>query len=555
MAYDASKPAHKLLARFRSRGKERALIRPEYRPPLEIIADGVSYVALIASPFLAYIYGWPYGLGAVGAALAVYVLREFFFQDDHAIVRIYGPLGRLRFVFERVFRDKYLQYFNETNVDGRPIPRIVRDYIYQKAHAVSALTAFGTELDNYDGDNTIGARMLHKNFPADRPNVSYGFEIGAHRKNVKPFHVTSSVNISGMSYGSINYKSAEAISLGVKDVAYCNTGEGGYGPHGVAGNDVVFQIGTGKFGVGDAATLPDGRETRRLNRDLLKELVRTHDNIRMLQLKISQGAKPGKGGHLPGSKVTPEIAAVRKVPAGKSVISPAQHAELLAGSPQEVLAKLMDFIDEIRELTELPVGIKMCVGYLPELDMLVEAMKASGKGPDAIQLDGTDGGTGAGDNVFVNYVGYGSCIETVAYLDRKLKSAGIRDQVHLSASGKIFTPAHAAVAFAAGADVIETARGAMLSLGCIQSLKCHTNHCPTGIATNSPWRMRGLNVPEKATRIHHYVTGFHKDMLDLTRALGHCDPRDIRREDLRYLGDHHFSAGRDGVELPAPEWA
>ncbi len=553
MAYTPSRSSRSMLRRFESLGKAKSLIRPEYKSVLEYIIDGLCLAALPLVGFFWYDTGWRPAAALAGGIVILWSIRELFVQDDHALVRIYGPAGRLRFVFEKVFRDKYLQYFNETNTDGRPIPRIVRDYVYQKAHDVKSVASFGTELDNFDRDNTIGARILHRNFgglPATG-SAGYGFEIGAARGDVRPFAVKNSLNISAMSYGSINYKSAEALGLGARDVAYVNTGEGGCGPHSIGGGDVVFQIGTGKFGVGDVQSLPDGTETRVLNRQLLKDLVSQHSTIRMIQLKLSQGAKPGMGGHLPGSKVTPEVAAVRKVAVGKTIISPPIHAEILAATPKESVAKLLDFVEEIRTLTELPVGIKLCVGRIEELDLLVEAMQASGKGPDAIQLDGSDGGTGAGHNLFLNYVGYGTAIETTAYLDGKLKAAGIRDRVSLSASGKIFTPAHAALAFAAGADTIDTARGAMLALGCIQSLKCHTNECPTGIATNSVWRSHGINIPEKATRIHHYLAGFHQDLLQITRVLGHSDPRDIVPADLRYLGDNHFEDDPGGPRIPA----
>lgn len=260
----------------------------------------------------------------------------------------------------------------------------------------------------------------------------------------------------------------------------------------------------------------------------------------MIQLKISQGAKPGIGGVLPKDKVTPEIAEIRKVPPYKMLISPPQHAELIAQTPKESVFKLMDFIERIRKITELPVGIKICFGNLEEIELLANAMKISKKGPDAIQVDGADGGTGAGPNIFVNYVGYGSTVETTAILDKTLKRLKIRDTVTISSSGKLFTPAHAASAFAAGADTIETARGIMLSLGCIQALKCHTNECPTGITTNKEWRIRAIHIPEKSTRIHNYLTGFHEDMLEITKITGHSDPRDIQPEDLRMFSYENF---------------
>ncbi len=508
--------------------------RMPWRKVGKTLLDLLSLLLAIGGVVLGFLMGWTWTLVAwIGSAL-IFGFRETFVQDTHTIVRIYGPLGRMRYLFEREFRDKFLQYFNERNMDGRPIPRIVRDYIYQKAKGLKSVASFGTELDIYDVENTVGARILHRHFGVafEKPD-GFAVEIGAHRPEVRPFVVRNVLNVSGMSFGSINHRAAEALSVGAKGVAYVNTGEGGYGPHGIAGNDVVFQIGTGKFGVGRFVPLPNGRETRALDEQLLLELVRQHSNIRMIQIKLSQGAKPGMGGYLPGEKVTEEIAEIRKIPVGKSIQSPPQHYELWAKTPEESVQKLIRWIQRLRRLTELPVGIKLCVGRLEEVDLLVEAMAAMGDGPDAIQIDGADGGTGAAANLFLNYVGFGGAIETLFYFHRKLQQFRIRDRVVLSLSGRIFTPAHAAVAFAFGADYIDSARGPMLALGCIQSLKCHTNQCPTGITTNHPWRMRGLDIPEKSVRVRNYLLGYHQDMMELTRALGHTDPRDITPEDLR----------------------
>lgn len=535
MSYNTSSSSQRILKTIQNKGRKAALTPPGYTPFLDTPLRILSILVALGSPVVGYFFGWQWGLTTLGCAALLYGIREIFVQDDHAIVRIYGPLGRLRYLFERELRDKYLQYFNETNTSGRPIPRIVRDYIYQKSKSIKPLSSFGTELDPDDSDTSSGCRVLHRNFPGSIGEPGYEVVVGEKRKGVKPFYVRNVINVSAMSYGSINYKAAESLSIGARGLAYVNTGEGGYGPHGVGGNDVVFQIGTAKYGVGDEIRQNDGTSTRVLNYQVLQELVRNHSNIGMLQLKISQGAKPGLGGHLPGDKVTPEIAAVRRIPAHKTSISPSQHAEIAGASPRETVARLMDFIDSIRQATELPVGIKMCVGNLEEVDLLCEAMKKTGKGPDAIQLDGSDGGTGAGPNLFMNYVGYGSAIEGCALFHRKLSKLKIRDRVVLSVSGRIFTPVHAALAFAAGAEIIDSARGPMLALGCIQSLKCHTNHCPTGIATNQPWRIRGLDIPEKSTRVYHFLSGFHHDMMDITRITGHLDPRDIRPTDLRLV--------------------
>ncbi|MEQ9618827.1 MAG: FMN-binding glutamate synthase family protein [Deltaproteobacteria bacterium] len=557
MSYRESDQCGRFLAKLRAQGKEKGLVQYTYNPPLQRVMDIISIVMLVAAIPAAWYFGkWYYALILGLAALFTFSIRELFVQDDRTLIRIYGPLGRVRYLFEDTFRDKYLQYFNETNTNGRPIPRIVRDYIYQKAKRIKPLSSFGTELDMFDLENTAQSHILHRNFTGAHTKAGYEVIIGEKRPEVRPFKVRNILNVSAMSYGSINWKAAECISIGARDVAYVNTGEGGYGPHGVAGNDVIFQIGTGKFGVGKNFELNDGMHTRLLDDALLKELVREHDNIGMIQIKISQGAKPGMGGVLPGVKVTPEIAAVRKVEPWKTVISPPQHAECIASTPGDSVLKLMEFIKRVRKLTGLPVGIKMCVGRIEEIDLLIEAMKHTGDGPDAIQIDGADGGTGAGENIYMNYVGYGSAFETTYYLDKKLKEAGLRDSVTISCSGKLFTPAHAALAFAVGADVIDTARGAMLALGCIQSLKCHTNECPTGITTNSKWRIHGVNLPEKSTRIHNYLTGFHRDMLDLTEVLGHSDPRDINPSDIRIISYKNvfvrfFDEDPFGVYLPS----
>ena len=543
MSYKATISARNFIRRIGTQGKDGALTAPEHRPALERILDPFAIALCLAVVPLYLVQGLWVSLGVALVALVTFSIRELFVQDDHSIIRIYGPFGRARYIVENLFRDKYLQYFNETNTDGRPIPKIVRDYVYQKAHKVKPYNSFGTEVDIYDPENTAGCRILHRNFPGAQPKAGYEVIVGQGRPGIRPFHIRNTINISAMSFGSINEKAAECLSIGAKGIAYVNTGEGGFGPHGVAGNDVVFQIGTGKFGAGKNVTLADGSISRGLDDELLKNTVRENPHIGMIQLKISQGAKPGLGGHLPGDKVTEQIATVRKVPVGKTVISPAQHVEVLGNTPRETIEKLFDLIDRIRLLTELPVGIKMCIGNLREVDLLALAMKAGRakrRGPDAIQIDGADGGTGAGPNIWVNYVGYGGAVETTAYLDARLKEAGVRHRVTLSASGRILTPAHAALAFAYGADTVDTARGAMLALGCIQALKCHTNECPTGITTNSPWRMRGISVPEKATRVHHYLHGFHEDMLLLTDILGRRDPRDIRPDDLRVITNKSF---------------
>ena len=417
MSYKVSDKSRKFLQKLKDRG-DSAHVPYTYNPPLQRAMDVLSVILIVSAvPFAYYIGKWYYGFIPVFISILIFSVRELFVQDDRTLIRIYGPLGRIRYLFEDTFRDKYLQYFNETNTNGRPIPRIVRDYIYQKAKHIKPIASFGTELDMFDLENTAQSHMLHRNFPSARKKASYEVVIGEKRPGVRPFKVTNTINVSAMSYGSINWKAAECISIGAKNVAYVNTGEGGYGPHGIAGNDVIFQIGTGKFGVGKKAVLNDGTETRVLDDDHLKHIVRDNDNIKMIQIKLSQGAKPGMGGVLPGVKVTPEIAAVRRVDPWKTVISPPQHVECVGSTAKDSVLKTIEFIKRVRNLTGLPVGIKLCVGRLEELDLFIDAMLHTGDGPDAIQVDGADGGTGAGENIYLNYVGYGSAFVTSYYLD------------------------------------------------------------------------------------------------------------------------------------------
>lgn len=275
MSYYASHATKKI----KEQGLQRAV------EPLRFIMhciEIITAVAILGGIVALYFGNILLGILMIFGALVFYGIEEFVLQKRSTIVRIYGPLGRIRYIFEQEFRDKFLQYFNKRNMDGRPIPRIVRDYIYQRAKFVSALSSFGSELDIDDVENTVNARLLHNNFGQPATSKDFKAIVGEHRKEVKPFEVINTMNVSAMSYGALNCKAAESLSNGADGVAFVNTGEGGYGPHGVAGNDTVFQIGTGKFGVGESTTLNDGTEIRKLNEHMLVDLVKQHDNIKMI---------------------------------------------------------------------------------------------------------------------------------------------------------------------------------------------------------------------------------------------------------------------------------
>nr|NIT12959.1 hypothetical protein [Candidatus Dadabacteria bacterium] len=242
MGYKESSESRRYLQRLKRLGKDQCLVPHTHNPLLQRVLDVICVVLIIIAIAVGIIFkSWLYFLLLIAVSLLIFSIRELFVQDDRTLIRIYGPLGRIRYLFEDTFRDKYLQYFNETNTDGRPIPRIVRDYIYQTAKEIRPLAGFGTELDDFDFENTAQSHMLHKNFPGEVSKASYEVIIGEKREGVRPFTVKNTLNVSAMSYGSINWKAAECISIGAKDVAYVNTGEGGYGPHGIAGNDIVFQ--------------------------------------------------------------------------------------------------------------------------------------------------------------------------------------------------------------------------------------------------------------------------------------------------------------------------
>ena len=231
MSYHTSSTGRRIIKRIADRGRQSALTPPDYTPPLDVPVRLLAVAALIGAPFAFYYFGIWAGIGALFGAALIYGLRETFIQDDHAIVRIYGPLGRLRYLFERELRDKYLQYFNETNTSGRPIPRIVRDYIYQKSKNLKPLSSFGTELDPFDEDTTTGCRVLHRNFPGTIAEPTYEVIVGGKRQGVRPFSIRNVINNSAMSYGPINHKAAESFSIGATRIVYVNTGEGGHGPH------------------------------------------------------------------------------------------------------------------------------------------------------------------------------------------------------------------------------------------------------------------------------------------------------------------------------------
>lgn len=438
-------------------------------------------------------------------------------QVRRGIRRNYPIIGNLRYFFESI-RPELQQYFVESDLSGRPIPREKRSVVYQRAKGELQSVPFGSQIDmDKEGHEWILHTMNPTHVELDNLRVTVG------GPKCKQPYSSSVLNISAMSYGSISSAAVEALNQGAqKGGFYHNTGEGGISEYHKKGGDLVWQIGTGYFG----CRTHDGN----FSADLFQEQA-SLSNVKMIELKISQGAKPGKGGLLPSAKVTQEIADVRKVPVGKAVISPAGHAEF--STPEG----LVQFIDKLRDLSGgKPVGIKLCMGKKSEFIDLCKAMVSAQSYPDFITVDGAEGGTGAAPLEFIDYIG-STINDGLSFVHDCLVGFGIRQHIKLIASGKVITGFDIMTKMALGADLVNSARGMMLALGCIHALKCNTNRCPAGIATNDPQLIRGLHVPTKTQRVAKYHQETITAFSDILGAIGYTHPKQVMRSDIyRRLG-------------------
>jgi glutamate synthase domain-containing protein 2 len=435
------------------------------------------------------------------------------FQKRHAVLRNYPISAHLRFLLETI-RPEMRQYFFEDEKHSQPFSRDRRSVVYQRAKKVLDKRPFGTNYDVYaPGFEWATHSILVKPQSIDDYRVLIGDE-----KKIVPYSA-SLLNISAMSFGSLSRNAVLALNKGSRIGGFFHdTGEGGFSPHHKEhGGDIVWEIGSGYFG----ARSPEGRFCP----DAFRE-TSSSPQIRMVELKLSQGAKPGHGGVLPAAKVTLEIARTRGVPMGVDCISPPFHSAF--STP----VGLLEFIDEMRRLSGgKPAGFKLCIGHPWEFLAVCKAMTETGILPDFIVVDGMEGGTGAAPLEFMDHLGM-PLREALVFVNDALIGIGVRDRIRIGASGKIATGFDMARAFALGADWCNAARGFMFALGCIQAQSCHTDRCPTGVATQDPLRYRALDVPDKAQR----VANFHRETLhalaEITAAAGLDHPRDFRR--------HHF---------------
>jgi glutamate synthase domain-containing protein 2 len=433
-------------------------------------------------------------------------------QNKQSIRKNFPVLGRLRYVFEDL-RPKIQQYFVESDTDGAPINRNERSVIYQRAKKQTDTIPFGTQLNVYAEGYEW---MTHSIVPKDFHKMDHHPRVMMGGKDCKQPYSMSVLNVSAMSFGSLSKNAVLALNGGAKMGGFAhNTGEGGLSPyHLEPGGDIVWQIGTGYFG----ARTADGK----FSDDAFKANA-MKPNVKMIEIKLSQGAKPGHGGILPGKKNTPEIAAIRLVEPGTTVFSPPFHSAF--STPIELVL----FIKRLRELSDgKPVGFKLCVGRKGEFLSICKAMVQLNTYPDFITVDGGEGGTGAAPPEFSNSVGM-PMLDALAFVDNALRGFGIRNEMKLMASGRILTGFHLVRAMALGADVCNSARAMMMALGCIQALECNKNTCPTGVATQDPYFMKGLVVEDKTVRVANYHKNTIESFVELIGASGIDHPDKLNR--------------------------
>lgn len=470
--------------------------------------------------------------------LAMIALRDIFFQRKHTISHNFPIIGHIRYLFEGI-GPEMRQYFVANNREELPFNRIERGWIYASAKKENNYEGFGTDRDIYAHqhifiNNAMMPFQIGENHPntLDKNFLPCAKVMGAFNKRKKPYRPASIINVSAMSFGSLSAKALESLNKGAKMAgAYHNTGEGGLSPYHSHGGDVVFHFGTGYFGVRAA----DGG----FSMEKLITLVEDHPFVKAIEVKLSQGAKPGKGGVLPGAKISREIARIRGVEVGKDVLSPPNHSAF------SNVPELLDFIEKIAEATGLPVGIKAAIGKLDQWEELADLMVETGKGPDFITVDGGEGGTGAAPPSFVDHVSL-PWVYGFSDLYKVFKKRHLTERIVFIGSGKLGFPAKAAMAFAMGADCINVAREAMMSIGCIQAQICHTNRCPSGVATQSKWLQGGINIPLKSERLAQYFRTFRKELVEITHAVGYEHPCQFKMSDIDMnIGDANLSKELD----------
>ncbi|WP_114907663.1 FMN-binding glutamate synthase family protein [Ornithinimicrobium murale] len=488
---------------------------------------------------------WSKTLGIGAAGLAAVATHDVL-QRKHAILRTFPVLGHFRYVLEKI-GPELRQYIVTDNDEERPFSRDQRRFIYASSKLENPYFGFGT--DN-DVEHAEGYAVLkHRTFADVSPStLAHSGEhdvlpcakvLGAARGRRRAFRPQSVINVSAMSFGSLSAPAVEALNRGCAEAGVLhNTGEGGISQHHRQGGELIFQIGTAYFGCRD--------EEGAFDLEKLKTLVASAP-VRAIEVKLSQGAKPGLGGMLPQAKITDEIAEIRGISKERDCASPSRHAEF--GNVDEML----DWVELIATETGLPVGIKAAVGGLEFWEDLADQMATSGRGVDFITVDGGEGGTGAAPLSFADAVALPFRLG-FPRVYRIFAERGLTDQVVFIGAGKLGLPDNAAVAFALGADMVSVARESMISIGCIQAQRCHDDHCPTGVATQNPWLTRGIDVPLKASRAANYLRAWRREMLKLSEACGVVHPALLDSDDIEILLGNRSATPLREVAGYQPGW-
>jgi glutamate synthase (ferredoxin) len=466
-------------------------------------------------------------------------------QRKHAILRNFPIIGHFRYILESV-GPELRQYIVTDNDEERPFSRDQRSWIYASAKQQNNYFGFGSD-NNFETASNYPI-LKHATFPY--PILPQGKDrlyplpsckiLGGPRGRRKAFRPASVVNVSAMSFGSLSSKAVEALNRGA---AHCgclhNTGEGGISPYHENGGELVWQLGTGYFGARGA----DGG----FDLQAFQDRLAAHPKVRAIEIKLSQGAKPGHGGVLPGKKVTAEIAGIRGIPQGKDCLSPAGHTEFHDAD------SMLDFVEELAEVSGLPVGIKSAVGELEFWYDLARLMEDGERGVDFITIDGGEGGTGAAPLAFADHVALPFQLGFARVYPIFVQHE-VHHRVTFIGSGKLGLPERALMAFALGADMINIAREAMMAVGCIQAQRCHTDHCPTGVATQNRWLMRGLDPTDKSARLANYVAALRHELLALSHAAGHCHPAFLTCDEIELLQNGNSSRPLHEIYGYRPEW-
>ena len=481
---------------------------------------------------------WPPILWSMVVLIPILILGYVDMANkSHAIVSNYPVLGHMRYLLESI-RPEIQQYFVETDVEGTPINRIFRSLIYQRAKKVNDTTPFGTRMNVYaEGYEWMGHSMY-----AAKDHTKFNGRVLVGGPDCKKPYSSSMLNISAMSYGSLSKNAILALNKGAKAGNFAhNTGEGSISPfHLEPGGDLIWQIGTGYFG----CRTEDGK----FNPEMFAKNA-SQECVKMIEIKLSQGAKPGHGGILPAAKNTEEIAKIRGVKPHTDVHSPPTHSSF--SSPEG----LLKFVQLLRDKSGgKPIGFKLCVGKKEEFLYICKAMITSGIKPDFITVDGGEGGTGAAPVEFSNSLGM-PLRDGLAFVIDTLKGYDLKKDIKVVASGKIFGGFDIARAVALGADMVNSARGMMVSLGCIQALQCNSNTCPVGVATQNKYLMKGLDVDEKAKRVENYHGGTMNSFKELMLAAGASEPSELMRKHINRRVSMNTVMHYDEIFPPVTEGA